>query len=309
MDKHPLFAREISPEGRLKFQTPQFATPFGPGPGALPVEAGRYRLLWMPACPYAHRAVIVRRLLGLEEVISLGMTGPHRTPRGWVFNLDPDGVDPVLKIRYVAEAYEAADPTYSDRPTVPVVVDLSTGKAVYNNHHRLTNELETAWEPFHRPGAPDLYPEALRKDIDALNDELFEDVNAGVYKCGFAHTQAAYEEAFDVLFRRLDELDQHLSHNKFLFGDQLVDTDIRLYTTLVRFDIVYYSAFRTNWKRIADYPSLQRYLGDLYALPEFHETTHLDLIKSSYFQSPHLIGLVGNPLSLLPAGPAVAWAG
>jgi putative glutathione S-transferase len=237
------------------------------------------------------------------------MTGPHRTPRGWEFNLDPDGVDPVLKIRYVAEAYEAADPGYSARPTVPVVVEVSTGKAVHNDHHRLTNDLETAWKPFHRPGAPDLYPEDLRKDIDALNDELYEDVNTGVYKAGFAHTQTAYDEAVEVLFHRLDELDHHLADHRYLFGDRLVDTDIRLYTTLVRFDIVYYSAFRTNWKRITDYPALDRYVKALYSIPEFRETTHFELIKSSYFQSPHLRELVGNPLGLLPAGSYLsAWA-
>ena len=215
----PELTREVGDGGRFVRQANRFTTPFGKGPGELPVEPGRYRLIWAAICPWAHRAVIVRRLLGLEEVISLGTAHPVRTPDGWEFSLDPGGVDPVLKIRYLTDLYRATDPGYEGRATVPTVADVRTGTVVNNDYFRLTNDLETAWSPFHCRGAPDLYPEDLRTEIDALNQILFDQVNNGVYKCGFARSQEAYEEAFDTLFARLDELDVRLSGQRYLFGD------------------------------------------------------------------------------------------
>ena len=295
----PELTREIGAGGRFVRQANRFTTPFGNGPGELPVEPGRYRLLWAAICPWAHRAVIVRRLLGLEEVISLGTANPVRTPDGWEFSLDPGGVDPVLKIRYLTELYRATDPTYEGRATVPTVADVRTGTVVNNDYFRLTNDLETEWSPFHRPGAPDLYPLDLRTEIDALNRILFDEVNNGVYKCGFARSQEAYEEAFDTLFARLDQLDDRLSSQRYLFGDQLTDSDVRLYVTLARFDAAYYGIFRTNLRRIVDYPNLWGYARDLYQTAGFGDTTDFEAIKRGY---SHVGSADGRP-ALVPRGP------
>ena len=156
----------------------------------------------------------------------------------------------------MSEIYKKADLDYSGRPTVPVMVDVKEKKAVNNDYFKLTNYLETVWAPFHKENAPDLYPESLRGEIDALNDVIFHEVNNGVYKCGFAQSQEAYEQAYDTLFARLDELDERLSKKRFLFGDYITDSDVRLYATLVRFDAAYYSAFKTNRNRIVDFPNL-----------------------------------------------------
>jgi putative glutathione S-transferase len=295
----PELTKEIGDGGRFVRQTNRFTGRFGSGPGEFPVEAARYRLLWAPICPWAHRQVIVRRVLGLENVISLGTANPVRTPDGWEFSLDPDGVDPVLKIRFLKEIYQATDPTYDGRATVPTVADVKTGKVVTNDYFRLSNELETAWKPFHKPGAPNLYPDDLRSDIDALNQVLFDEVNNGVYKCGFARSQEAYEESFHVLFARLDDLDRRLAHQRYLFGDRLTDSDVRLYVTLARFDAAYYGAFRTNLKRIVDYPNLWAYARDLYQTPGFGDTTDFDSIKRGYY---HVDGS-RNQFGIVPKGP------
>ncbi|MBY9080532.1 glutathione S-transferase C-terminal domain-containing protein [Paenibacillus sp. HN-1] len=297
---------EISRDGSFQRQRNRFAVPFGSGPDELPVEAGRYRLLWSAACPWAHRAVIVRSLLGLEEAISLGTADPIRPDlphTDWAFTLDEGGTDPVLGIRYLSEAYLAADPGYTGRPTVPAVVEIRTGKVVNNDYFRLTNELETAWAPFHKAGAPDLYPADLRAEIDELNERIFHDVNNGVYKAGFARSQEAYEKAYDVLFERLDELEERLSTRRYLHGNRLTDSDVRLYTTLVRFDAAYYTAFRANRRRIADYRHLWAYARDLYQTPGFGDTTDFDAIKRHYHLSGLLTSEGANPYRILPKGP------
>jgi putative glutathione S-transferase len=289
--------KEINDKGAFVRQKNRFTTPFGPGKDELPVEAGRYRLLWARICPWAHRSVIVRRLLGLENAISLGTANPVRTDQGWEFSLDKDGVDPVLGIRYLPEIYAKTDPEYSGRATVPTIVDVKLGLVVNNDYFRLTNYFETVWKPFHKKNAPDLYPENLRSEIDRLNDILFNDVNNGVYKAGFAHTQAAYEEAYDKLFERLDELEQRLAKQRYLFGNQITDSDIRLYVTLARFDIAYYFVFRTNRNRLIDFPNLWGYARDLYQTPGFGDTTDFDAIKRGY----HSIS--DSPYKILPKGP------
>jgi putative glutathione S-transferase len=295
-------ANEITKDGAFNRQKNRFTTPFGEGPGELPAEAGRYRLLWARICPWAHRAVIVRELLGLQEVISLGTTSPVRTENGWEFSLDEGGVDPLLGIRYLPEIYAETDPEYSGRATVPAVVDVTTRKVVNNDYFRLTNYFETAFKPFHKAGAPDLYPEALRSDIDALNDILFHEVNNGVYKAGFAKSQQAYEQAYDVLFARLDQLEERLSTRRYLLGDQITDADVRLYVTLARFDVAYYSVFRTNRNRIVDFPNLWNYAKDLYQTPGFGDTTDFEAIKRGYQLGNH----AENPYQILAKGPDVS---
>lgn len=295
----PELTREIGDGGRFVRQGNRFTTPFGDGPGELPVEPGRYRLLWAAICPWAHRSVIVRRLLGLENVISLGTAHPIRTVNGWEFSLDPEGVDPVLGIRYLNELYLATDPQYEGRATVPTVADVKSRTVVNNDYFRLTNYWETAWKAYHRLGAPDLYPDDLRPEIDALNQVLFHEVNNGVYKCGFARSQDAYNEAFDILFARLDRLDDRLSRQRYLFGERLTDSDVRLYVTLARFDVAYHGAFRTNLRRIVDYPHLWAYARDLYQTYGFGDTTDFQAIKQGYY---HVVA-GQNSVVILPRGP------
>lgn len=282
---------EIGTDGSFKRQTFLFSTPFGEKESELPVEKGRYRLIWTPPCPWSHRATIVREILGLQDAISLGTVDPIRpdVPRiDWSFTLDKNEVDPVLGIKYLSEIYEKTDSNYTHRPTVPVMVDIKKQQVVNNDYFTLTNYFETVWAPFHNENAPDLYPEALREEIDALNDVIYEEVNNGVYKCGFAHSQTAYEQAYDVLFKRLEILDKHLATKRFLLGDFITDADIRLYVTLARFDVAYYSAFKANKKRLVDFPNLWGYTRDLYATPGFGNTTHFEDIKKHYHISATL---------------------
>ncbi|MDR1095875.1 MAG: glutathione S-transferase C-terminal domain-containing protein [Spirochaetaceae bacterium] len=295
---------EIAENGAFVRQGNRFAAAFGNGDGELPVEAGRYRLLWARICPWAHRQIIVFRLLGLDAAISVGTANPVRTPQGWEFSLDPGGVDPVLGIRFLSEAYIRADPGYTGRVTVPAVVDLATGKVVNNDYFRLSTYWETVWAPFHKAGAPDLYPEGLRDDIDALNDVLFHEVNNAVYKAGFAQSQAEYERAYDLLFNRLDMLERRLSGQRYLFGNRLTDADVRLWVTLVRFDIAYYTVFKANRNCLAGFPNLWNYAKDLYQTPGFGDTTDFDAIKRGY----HLGSHGNNPYGILAAGPDLsAW--
>lgn len=299
---------EVDNKGKFNRQKNHFSVPFGDGEGEWAVEAGRYRLLWSPVCPWAHRSVIVRRLLGLEEVISLGTADPMRPQIGrvdWAFTLDENDVDPVLGIKYISEIYEETDPAYEGRPTVPCVVDVKERKVVNNDYFRLTNYFETAWKPLHKEGAPELYPAHLREDIDALNDTIFHDINNGVYKCGFARSQEAYEEAYDALFARLDELDERLSKNRFLFGDYITDSDVRFYVTLVRFDVAYYGAFKANRNLIKDFPNISGYLRDLYQTYGFGDTTDIHAIKVHYYLSNHIAEDDQKTRNILPKGPDI----
>ena len=298
--------KEIKADGSFNRQINRFTTPFGNQEGELVIEAGRYRLLWSAVCPWAHRSVIVRSLLGLEDVISLGTASPMRPKLphvDWEFSLDRDGVDPVLGIRYMSEIYLKTDPEYTGRPTVPVMVDIKEHKIVNNDYFRLTNYLETVWAPLHKENAPVLYPEHLREEIDQLNDVIFHDVNNGVYKCGFAQSQEAYEQAYDTLFARLDVLEERLSTQRFLFGHYITDSDVRLYATLVRFDAAYYSAFKANRNRIVDFPNLWGYLQDLYQTPGFGDTTDFDAIKRHYHLSNHIASNDQKSYHILPKGP------
>ncbi|MCL7457176.1 glutathione S-transferase C-terminal domain-containing protein [Micromonospora sp. MSM11] len=282
--------------------TPDSDSPPGGGPdarGRWPLEAGRYRLIWCRACPWAHRARIVRDLLGLQDAISLGTVDPIRDERGWRFALDPDGFDPVLGIGFLSEAYLATDPDYTGRVTVPALVDTRTGRVVTNDYPQLTLDLSTQWRGLHGPGAPDLYPQALRPELDALMAEIHRDVNNGVYRCGFATSQAAYEEAFTALFARLDALSQRLAGRRYLMGDAITEADVRLFTTLVRFDVAYHGHFKCNRHKLTEMPVLWAYARDLFQTPGFGETVDFDHIKRHYYGTHAAI----NPTGIVPLGP------
>lgn len=274
------------------------------GSSGFPAEAGRYHLYVSLACPWAQRSVIVRRLLGLEEVISLSVVDPVRDERGWAFRDGPGySSDPVNNFQFLSEAYLITDPHYTGRYTVPCIWDRATGRLVTNNYPDITIDLETQFTAFHQPGAPELYPEQLRAEIDSVNALVYEDVNNGVYKAGFAIAQDAYEAAVTALFNRLDWLEARLATQRYLVGNQLTEADVRLYTTLARFDSVYHGHFKCNVRRLVDYPNLWAYARDLYQRPGFGDTTDFDQIKRHYYMThPQL-----NPTRIVPLGPALDW--
>ncbi|MFD9888657.1 glutathione S-transferase family protein [Amycolatopsis sp. NPDC059027] len=264
-----------------------------------PVEAGRYRLVVSRACPWASRGLIVRRLLGLEDALSVAVADPIQDEKSWRFTLDPDDRDPVLGIRYLAEAYHAADPHYMGGISVPALVDVPSGRLVSNDYPRITLDLATEWTSLHRPGAPELYPERLRAEIDEVNDGVFKDVNAAVYQAGFASKQAAYEDAYTRLFARLDELSGRLERQRYLVGDTITEADIRLFTTLVRFDAVYHGHFKCNRNKLTEMPVLWAYARDLFQTPGFGDTVDFDHIKRHY----HAVHEQVNPTRIVPLGP------
>jgi len=297
------FQKQIQKNGEIKVQADLFQDRFGEGDGEWPVEPDRYRILWMPACPHAHKVIIVRKLLGLDKVISLGTTGIMRDIDGWVFTEDPGEEDPVLKIHKLKEIYTRKKPDFDGRPTVPIIVDTKTGQGVNNENFILPVYLETQWKKYHKKGAPDLYPEPLREQIDQLNQFIYERVNQGVYHVGFARSQKVYEEAYQQLFEALDYLNQRLENNRFLFGDYITDSDIRLYPTLARFDAAYFQVFHANRNKLIDFKNLWPYARELYQIPEIKETTFFDIYKRHYQLSPHLRPLIGNVHGILAAGP------
>ena len=294
----PQFSAESDGSGRFVRQANAFTRRVtADGSGDLPAEAGRYHLYVCAACPWAHRTIIVRELLGLQDAVSLSYVDPVRDERGWAF---PEGFeDPVNGFSFLAEAYRATDPGYSGRVTVPTLWDRETGTVASNDYPALTPMLEVEFAQWHAPDAPDLYPEDLREEIEAVAEPIFSDVNNGVYRAGFATSQAAYEEAYDALFARLDALEERLSGQRYLLGTRLTEADVRLYTTLVRFDAVYHGHFKCNSRKITEYPALWGYLRDLYSLPAFGDTTDLDAIKRHYYVTHDAI----NPTGIVPKGP------
>lgn len=266
-----------------------------------PVEYGRYRLIVSLACPWAHRSIIVRRLMGLEDVLSMGIVDPLQDDRSWRFTLDTGEVDPVLGIRYLEEAYLARDPDHGidNGVSVPAIVEESTGRLVTNNYPQITVDLGREWGEHQRPGAPTLYPDALRDEIDTINDAVFHDVNNGVYKAGFATLQDRYEEAYGKLFARLDALDKRLQNRRYLVGDHITEADIRLFTTLVRFDAVYHGHFKCNRQKLAEFSALWGYARDLFQTPGFGDTVDFTHIKRHYYMVQKTI----NPTQVVPVGP------
>ena len=269
------------------------------GSSPWPVEAGRYRLVVARACPWANRSVIVRRLLGLEPVLSMGIAGPLHDERSWRFHNDPGNRDPVLGIEYLREAYEKGRPGFDAGVTVPTVVEIASGKAVTNNFQQLTLDFSTQWRGLQRDGAPDLYPEAHRAEIDELNQAVYEDVNNGVYRCGFAKGQGSYERAYHALFARLDALSERLATRRYLVGDTITEADIRLWVTLVRFDAVYHGHFKCNRQKLTEMPVLWSYARDLFQTPGFGDTIDFEQIKQHYYGVHADI----NPTGIVPVGP------
>ncbi|HYR10479.1 MAG TPA: glutathione S-transferase family protein [Longimicrobium sp.] len=274
------------------------------GSSGFPAEAGRYHLYVSLACPWAHRAIIVRRLLGLEDVISMSVVDPIRDEQGWAFREGRGhGPDPVCNFQFLSEAYLRTNPSYTGRYTVPCIWDRQTQRLVTNNYPDITIDFETQFTAFHRPGAPDLYPKALREEIDEVSAIVYREVNNGVYRAGFATSQGAYEAAVDGLFARLDWLEERLAGQRYLVGGQLTEADIRLFTTLARFDAVYVGHFKCNLRRLVDYPNLWAYARDLYQRPGFGETVDFDHIKRHYYMTHDQL----NPTRIVPKGPLMDW--
>ncbi|MEU4688369.1 glutathione S-transferase C-terminal domain-containing protein [Actinoplanes sp. NPDC023714] len=269
------------------------------GRDGYPVEPGRYRLVVSRACPWANRAIIVRRLLGLEDVLSMGVAGPTHDSRSWTFDLDPGGRDPVLGIERLQEAFLKRYPDYDKGITVPAVVDVPTGQVVTNDFAQITVDLSLEWTAFHRPGAPSLYPSSLRAEIDSVNEVVFADVNNGVYRAGFAGSQEAYEKAYVRLFDRLDWLSDRLAGQRYLVGDTITEADVRLFTTLARFDAVYHGHFKCNRSKLTEMPVLWAYARDLFQTPGFGDTIDFTHIKRHYYEVHRDI----NPTGIVPLGP------
>ncbi|KQW47837.1 glutathione S-transferase [Nocardioides sp. Root1257] len=282
----------ITREGR----TPEH----GPVDGDLwPVEPGRYRLVAAKACPWATRAIIVRQLLGLEDVISLGTPGPTHDERSWTFDLDPGGVDPVLGIERIQQAYLARFPDYSRGITVPAIVDVPSGQVVTNDFPWITHDFFFEWREHHRADAPDLWPADLCDEMEEVMQRVYTEVNNGVYRAGFAGSQEAYDAAYDRLWVALDWLEERLSTRRYLMGDAITEADVRLWTTLARFDAVYHGHFKCNRQKLTEMPNLWGYARELYALPAFGGNTDFDQIKTHYY----VVHKDLNPTQVVPQGP------
>jgi putative glutathione S-transferase len=280
----------------------RWVTPRGEGPDEFPAAAGRYHLYVSLACPWAHRTLIMRVLKGLEEMIPISVVHWRMLEHGWTFEDGPGVIpDPNLNARYLHQVYKAAEPHYTGGVTVPVLWDRQTGVIVNNESSEIIRMFGKAFDHLGaKPG--DYYPEPLRDEIDALNARIYPTVNNGVYRAGFATTQEAYAEAIGPLFETLDWLDERLATHRFLTGDTLTEADIRLFTTLVRFDAVYVGHFKCNLRRIFDYSNLLRFRREIYALPGVAPTVNFQHIKGHYYESHRTI----NPTGIVPAGPATA---
>ena len=291
---------------RKESQFRNWVTPDGaPGPsgrGGFKAEPGRYHLYVSLACPWASRAVIFRVLKGLDDIVSMSVVDPYMGDQGWQFTEDVPGNIPdfINHKRYLHEVYTLADPGYTGRVTVPVLWDKATGTIVNNESAEIIRMFNSAFDAF-TIGGIDYYPEPLRAQIDEINAFVYDTVNNGVYKTGFATTQEAYEEAYDVLFAALDELERRLGRHRYLVGDRITEADWRLFTTLVRFDAVYVGHFKCNKRRLVDYQNLWDYTRELYNVRGVAATVNLDHIKQHYYRSHGTI----NPTRIVPKGPEI----
>jgi len=296
------FPQEMSDDGEFERQEDAFrdwvradgSTPYLPTPG-------RYHLYVSLACPWAHRTLIVRHLKGLESAIGVTVVDPVRDERGWAFRNGPGySTDPVNGFKFLSEAYKASDPKFRGRWTVPVLWDKQTKRIVNNSEDDICRMFNDEF-PAGKRGAPDLFPADIAKAQAKLSGKIYETVNNGVYRAGFADTQMAYESAARKLFATLDQLEKRLAHQRYLFGDRIVETDWRLFCTLVRFDAVYHGHFKCNVRRIVDYPNLSGYLRDLYQRPGIARLVNFDHIKRHYYYTHADI----NPTRIVPIGPAL----
>ncbi len=295
-DEHGRFIRETS-----KFRN--WVTPDGSagptGRAGFAAEPDRYRLFVALICPWASRTLIARRLKGLEEAIPVTVLNPQLTDQGWRFGGFPGADDdPVFGSTYMHEIYTRADSTYTGRATVPVLWDQKTGTIVNNESADIVRMLNAGFDSIGATG-PDLYPANLAVEIDQLNDALYHNLNNGVYRAGFASSQQAYEEAYDAVFNQLDVLEARLSDGRaYLFGDQITESDIRLFVTLIRFDAAYYGLFKTNRQLISEYQGLSRFLKTMLSDRAIRETVNLNHIKAGYYSVKAL-----NPNGIVPKGP------
>jgi putative glutathione S-transferase len=313
------FPDEQSKSGEFKRQEDAFrdwvnrdgSTPHKP-------ERGRYHLYVSLACPWAHRTIILRKLKGLEETIGMTIVDPLRDERGWAFRdpsagrravaagerndteVVPPSTDPVNGFQFLSEAYRATDPDYQGRVTVPVLWDKQTKRIVSNSDDDLLRMFNSEFDEF-ATHAYDFYPPDLRGEIDRINQRIYERVNNGVYRAGFATAQRPYERAAKRLFETLDELDARLAAQRYLLGQRMTESDWRLFPTLIRFDAVYHGHFKCNLRRIVDYPNLWPYLRDLYQHDGVAETVNFDHIKRHYYMTHDEI----NPTRIVPIGPAL----
>lgn len=288
------FRNWITPDGKA-----------GPtGEGGFKAEPHRYHLYVSYACPWAHRALIMRKLKGLGDIISISVVNPLMAENGWTF-ADGEGVvpDPVINADYLYQIYTQAEPNYSGRVTVPVLWDLRQNTIVNNESSEIMRMLNSAFNDLSGVEA-NFTPEELLPAIDEVNDEIYETVNNGVYKSGFATEQRVYEEEVTKLFDTLDKIEDHLQTNEFLVGNQITEADWRLFTTLVRFDSVYFGHFKCNVKRLVDYENIWRYTRELYNWPGIADTVHFDHIKEHYYRSHETI----NPNGIVPVGPEIDWS-
>lgn len=300
MTGQPQFPNEQSAAGEFKRQADAFRDwVTADGSSGYPAATGRYHLYVSWACPWAHRTIIVRKLKKLEQVIGMTVVDPIRDERGWAFHEGPGhSLDPINGFHFLKEAYHATDPSYRGRVTVPVLWDTVTKRIVTNSDDDLLRMFNSEFNEF-TTSTIDLYPNGLRKDIDALNEFIYENVNDGVYRAGFATSQRVYEKAVLRLFDALDQLEKQLADHRYLFGPRFVETDWRLFVTLIRFDAVYHGHFKCNIRRIIDYPNLFGYLKDLYQTDGIAETVNLDHIKRHYYITHNDI----NPTRIVPIGP------
>lgn len=263
--------------------------------GRFTPDTGRYHVYAAWNCPWAHRVLLTRAILRLENKISVSVAKPRRTDQGWVFDPSGEYADPELSALSLHEVYSRQTPAYTGRITVPVMWDRKTKRIVSNESADITRMLGAF-------GGPDLYPDALRKDIDAWNARIYPGLNNGVYRTGFARTQESYEKGFTDVFETLDAMETQLSQTRYLIGDTFTEADLRAFPTLARFDVAYHYAFKCNFRKLVDYPNLWAYTREIYAMPGVAETVKFDIYKQGYFSPSEL----RNPLGIVPLGPELA---
>lgn len=288
-------------QGKFKREASKYRSEISKNDSKYKPEADRYHLYVSYACPWAHRTLIARKLKGLDKIISVDVVHPYMLENSWSFNKDFKEAtgDTLYNLQYLYQIYQKDNPNVTSKVTVPVLWDKKTKSIVNNESAEILRIFNSGFEDL-ADEAVDLYPKSLRSEIDKMNEFIYEPINNGVYKTGFAKNQNAYDEAFDILFKSLDQLNVHLENKKYLVGEVLTEADIRLITTLLRFDSVYYVHFKCNYKKIREYSNLFRYLKHMYELDAVKSTTNLEHIKSHYYYSHDFI----NPNRIVPKGPS-----